>query len=212
MRRTSKRPLPPSAKRLFYVNTVAAPVYLEILAKRPDIHTRRLTPRRSTNGAGFDAVNLNDATTAGVAVVNQAGGNKEGVAEHVMAMTHRRIGSRDAPWGRVPAAGFHGRRRSGSYERGFDVWEDEPPPPDHPLLQFDNVGQPAHSRDHPAIAAQHREDSSRAGARYSGRQEAATPAEPRGLGGLLRPIRSDFGVSSRGMRRTPRQKKIERPA
>ena len=40
----------------------------------------------STNGAGFDTVNLEDATKAGVAVVNQAGGNKEGVAEHVMAM------------------------------------------------------------------------------------------------------------------------------
>jgi D-3-phosphoglycerate dehydrogenase len=40
----------------------------------------------STNGAGFDTVSLSDATAAGVAVVNQAGGNKEGVAEHVMAM------------------------------------------------------------------------------------------------------------------------------
>jgi D-3-phosphoglycerate dehydrogenase len=40
----------------------------------------------STNGAGFDTINLEDATKAGVAVVNQAGGNKEGVAEHVMAM------------------------------------------------------------------------------------------------------------------------------
>ncbi|MGE0225637.1 MAG: hydroxyacid dehydrogenase [Acetobacteraceae bacterium] len=40
----------------------------------------------STNGAGFDTVNLADATAAGIAVVNQAGGNKEGVAEHVMAM------------------------------------------------------------------------------------------------------------------------------
>lgn len=40
----------------------------------------------STNGAGFDTVSLTDATAAGVAVVNQAGGNKEGVAEHVMAM------------------------------------------------------------------------------------------------------------------------------
>jgi D-3-phosphoglycerate dehydrogenase len=40
----------------------------------------------STNGAGFDTVNLEEATQAGIAVVNQAGGNKEGVAEHVMAM------------------------------------------------------------------------------------------------------------------------------
>ncbi len=40
----------------------------------------------STNGAGFDTVSLADATAAGVAVVNQAGGNKEGVAEHALAM------------------------------------------------------------------------------------------------------------------------------
>ena len=120
----------PNTKRVFYVNNVAAQVYLDILAKRPDIHVDRLentspdsmiepvlsqahayqigssrqelamklqgyTPLLtrcpnllvlSTNGAGFDTVNLSDATAAGVAVVNQAGGNKEGVAEHVMAM------------------------------------------------------------------------------------------------------------------------------
>ncbi|HEY1411970.1 MAG TPA: hydroxyacid dehydrogenase [Rhodopila sp.] len=120
----------PNTKRVFYVNNVAAPVYLEILAKRPDIHVDKLeneTPDAeaepvlaqahayqigssrqelvmklqgyapllnrcpnllvlSTNGAGFDTVSLADATAAGVAVVNQAGGNKEGVAEHVMAM------------------------------------------------------------------------------------------------------------------------------
>jgi D-3-phosphoglycerate dehydrogenase len=120
----------PNTKRVFYVNNVAAQVYLDILATRPDVHVDRLendtpdaeaepvlalahayqigssrqelvmklqgyTPllRRcpnllvlSTNGAGFDTVNLADATAAGVAVVNQAGGNKEGVAEHVMAM------------------------------------------------------------------------------------------------------------------------------
>src|ERR1700712_182665 len=120
----------PNTKRVFYVNAVSAPIYLEILAKRPDIHVDKLvnaspdaevepilapahayqigssrqelamkfqgyTPLLnrcpnllvlSTNGAGFDTVNLADATEAGVAVVNQAGGNKEGVAEHVMAM------------------------------------------------------------------------------------------------------------------------------
>jgi D-3-phosphoglycerate dehydrogenase len=120
----------PNTKRVFYVNNVSAPVYLEILAKRPDIHVDKLvndspaaevepvlaqahayqigSSRQelvmalqgyapllarcpnllvlSTNGAGFDTVSLADATAAGVAVVNQAGGNKEGVAEHVMAM------------------------------------------------------------------------------------------------------------------------------
>jgi D-3-phosphoglycerate dehydrogenase / 2-oxoglutarate reductase len=120
----------PNTKRVFYVNNVAAQVYLEILAKRPDIHIDKLqndspeyeiepvlsqahayqigSSRQelvmklqghapllrqcpnllvlSTNGAGFDTISLEDATAAGVAVVNQAGGNKEGVAEHVMAM------------------------------------------------------------------------------------------------------------------------------
>jgi D-3-phosphoglycerate dehydrogenase len=120
----------PNTKRVFYVNSVSAPVYLELLARRPDIHVDKLvneTPDAeaepvlaqahayqigssrqelamkfqgyapllarcpnllvlSTNGAGFDTVSLADATAAGVAVVNQAGGNKEGVAEHVMAM------------------------------------------------------------------------------------------------------------------------------
>ncbi len=120
----------PNTKRVFYVNNVAAPVYLEILGRRPDIHLDKLENQSaeaeiepvlaqahayqigssrqelamklqgyapllgrcpnllvlSTNGAGFDTVSLTDATAAGVAVVNQAGGNKEGVAEHVMAM------------------------------------------------------------------------------------------------------------------------------
>ncbi len=40
----------------------------------------------STYGAGYDVCDLEDATKAGVAVVNQAGGNKEGVAEHALAM------------------------------------------------------------------------------------------------------------------------------
>jgi D-3-phosphoglycerate dehydrogenase len=120
----------PNTKRVFYVNNVSAQVYLDILARRPDVHVDKLanetlddeaapilaqahayqigssrqelamkfqgyTPLLSrcpnllvlsTNGAGFDTVSLADATAAGIAVVNQAGGNKEGVAEHVMAM------------------------------------------------------------------------------------------------------------------------------
>jgi D-3-phosphoglycerate dehydrogenase len=40
----------------------------------------------STNGAGFDPVNVKDCTEAGVLVVNQAGGNREAVAQHVLAM------------------------------------------------------------------------------------------------------------------------------
>ena len=117
-------------KRLFYVNNVSAPVYLEIIGKRPDIQVDKLTNESSdaelepvlsrahayqigatrdelvkplhgaaallkrtpellvisSSGAGFDTVNVADCTAAGVAVVNQAGGNREGVAEHVLGM------------------------------------------------------------------------------------------------------------------------------
>ena len=40
----------------------------------------------STNGAGYDTVNLKACTDAGILAVNQAGGNKEAVAEHALAM------------------------------------------------------------------------------------------------------------------------------
>src|SRR5260370_42222049 len=40
----------------------------------------------STNGAGFDTVNVKDCTEAGVLVVNQTGGNAEAVAAHVVAL------------------------------------------------------------------------------------------------------------------------------
>jgi D-3-phosphoglycerate dehydrogenase len=40
----------------------------------------------STNGAGYDTVDLEACTAAGVLAVNQAGGNAEGVAEHTLAM------------------------------------------------------------------------------------------------------------------------------
>ncbi len=40
----------------------------------------------STNGAGYDTVNLNACTDAGVLVVNQTGGNADAVAAHVLGM------------------------------------------------------------------------------------------------------------------------------
>src|SRR5271155_1284007 len=40
----------------------------------------------STNGAGYDTVDLRACTERGVLVVNQAGGNAESVAEHVLGM------------------------------------------------------------------------------------------------------------------------------
>jgi D-3-phosphoglycerate dehydrogenase len=40
----------------------------------------------STNGAGYDTVDVKSCTAAGVLVLNQAGGNREAVAEHVLGM------------------------------------------------------------------------------------------------------------------------------
>jgi D-3-phosphoglycerate dehydrogenase / 2-oxoglutarate reductase len=132
----------PNAKRVFYVNAVAHPVFLEILGRRPDVQVDRLfndsphaeaadvlaqahtyqigatrdelalpyhgtadllarTPNLlavSSNGAGYDTVDVAACTDAGVAVVNQTGGNKEGVAEHVLALMlalSKRIGETD---------------------------------------------------------------------------------------------------------------------
>jgi len=150
----------PNTKRVFYVNDLSHQVYLDILAKRPDIqidklvndspdeeangiisraHAYQIGSSRqelamkfqgyapllarapnlvvlSTNGAGFDTVNLDDATRAGVAVVNQAGGNKEGVAEHVLAMMltlSKRIMLSD-----------HQMRRSSDYNRRAYMGDD----------------------------------------------------------------------------------------
>jgi D-3-phosphoglycerate dehydrogenase len=40
----------------------------------------------SSNGAGYDTVDVGACTKAGVLVLNQSGGNKQSVAEHVLAM------------------------------------------------------------------------------------------------------------------------------
>ncbi len=52
----------------------------------------------SSNGAGYDTIDVDACTRAGVLAVNQAGGNKEGVAEHalgfMLALT-KRIGETD---------------------------------------------------------------------------------------------------------------------
>jgi D-3-phosphoglycerate dehydrogenase / 2-oxoglutarate reductase len=40
----------------------------------------------SSNGAGYDTVNVKACSEAGVLVVNQSGGNREAVAEHVVGM------------------------------------------------------------------------------------------------------------------------------
>src|SRR5215470_358890 len=40
----------------------------------------------STNGAGYDTVDVQSCTAAGVLVMNQSGGNREAVAQHVLGM------------------------------------------------------------------------------------------------------------------------------
>ena len=40
----------------------------------------------SSNGAGYDTIDVDACTEAGIVVVNQSGGNKEAVAEHALAM------------------------------------------------------------------------------------------------------------------------------
>jgi D-3-phosphoglycerate dehydrogenase / 2-oxoglutarate reductase len=59
----------------------------------PHYHTRAellgLAPNLlivSTNGAGYDTVDLKACTARGILVVNQSGGNAEAVAEHVVGM------------------------------------------------------------------------------------------------------------------------------
>jgi D-3-phosphoglycerate dehydrogenase / 2-oxoglutarate reductase len=52
----------------------------------------------STNGAGYDTVDLNACTERGILAVNQTGGNAESVAEHVlgmMLMLIKRVGECD---------------------------------------------------------------------------------------------------------------------
>jgi D-3-phosphoglycerate dehydrogenase / 2-oxoglutarate reductase len=117
-------------KRVCYMKYLPDSLYVDIMAKRPDVkldnldhyvtaaamkpileaaHVYQITAARdeispelyadklllarapnllavSTNGAGYDTVNLKTCTDAGVLVVNQAGGNSEAVAEHVLGM------------------------------------------------------------------------------------------------------------------------------
>jgi D-3-phosphoglycerate dehydrogenase len=116
--------------RLVYFDFVQHPVFLEMLAARPEVQVTKLafagdvaanfaavgraqvyqaTSVRddlpphyavtsdflarapelfvvSTHGAGYDTVDVAACTAAGVLVVNQSGGNAEGVAEHAVAM------------------------------------------------------------------------------------------------------------------------------
>lgn len=52
----------------------------EFLARAPNLLVL------SSNGAGYDTIDVDACTAAGVLAVNQAGGNAEGVAEHARAL------------------------------------------------------------------------------------------------------------------------------
>ena len=52
----------------------------ELIARAPNLLTV------SSNGAGYDTIDLAACNRAGILAVNQAGGNKEAVAEHALAM------------------------------------------------------------------------------------------------------------------------------
>jgi D-3-phosphoglycerate dehydrogenase len=101
-----------ASRRVFSVNGPAHPIFTEILSKRTDVRFDILkndspddtaTPvlagahayqtgsardelAKKYHGAGYDTVNLKACTEAGVLCLNQAGGNKEAVAEHALAM------------------------------------------------------------------------------------------------------------------------------
>ena len=68
---------------------------------------------------------------------------------------------------------------------GLDVWEKEPPPLDHPLLQFDNViVTPAHRRRHARGAREHGPLRGRADDRGARRQAGRARAQSAGLAAL----------------------------
>ncbi len=63
----------------------------QIIGQHLQVHDQLLdkTPNLiavSSNGAGYDTVDVDACTARGIAVVNQSGGNKEAVAEHALAM------------------------------------------------------------------------------------------------------------------------------
>src|SRR5271166_1463196 len=67
-----------------------------LLAKTPNLVAV------SSNGAGYDTIDVDACTRQGIIVVNQSGGNKEAVAEHALAMLSKRIIEVDRRMRRAP--------------------------------------------------------------------------------------------------------------
>jgi D-3-phosphoglycerate dehydrogenase len=82
----------------------------------PDADLLRRAPNLllvSVNGAGYDTVNVEACTEAGVLVVNQTGGNAESVAEHALALLlslSKRIIQTDRAMRRGDMNGLHDRK------------------------------------------------------------------------------------------------------
>ena len=74
------------AAHVYQITAVCGEIPTELYADKPLLARAPNLLVVSTNGAGFDTVNLKACTQAGVLVVNQAGGNSEAVAEHALGM------------------------------------------------------------------------------------------------------------------------------
>ncbi|MCX5824503.1 MAG: hydroxyacid dehydrogenase [Deltaproteobacteria bacterium] len=75
-----------AAAQVYQISSARGEIILEFYADKPLLARTPNLLVVSTNGVGYDTVNLKACTEAGVLVVNPAGGNRESVAEHVMAM------------------------------------------------------------------------------------------------------------------------------
>jgi phosphoglycerate dehydrogenase-like enzyme len=77
---------------------------------------------------------------------------------------------------------------------GLDVWAKEPPPPDHRLLQFDNVLASPHTAGVTREARENCENRGRADARYAGRQAAAAPCQSASVARLRQAFRAHLWI------------------
>lgn len=75
-----------AAAQVYQISSARGEINPEFYADKPLLARTPNLLVISTNGVGYDTVNLKACTEAGVLVVNPAGGNSESVAEHVMAM------------------------------------------------------------------------------------------------------------------------------
>src|SRR3989339_1240335 len=75
-----------AAAHVYQITSARDEIDRELYADTPLLKRTPNLLAVSTNGVGYDTVNLGACTEAGVLVVNQAGGNREAVAEHVLGM------------------------------------------------------------------------------------------------------------------------------